>query len=106
VEDSEERMRKALDESAGKIDGIVPPAHDFLFFKDMVEKQQAIARRAQKRQLMLFVAVAAVLVSALIACMGQFMVFIIALQGAAVMGAITGLAVFFIRNRKLKAGAN
>lgn len=102
----DERIREELSKSASKIDGATPHTPDFQFFRDMVERQQATVRRSQRRQLALFVLVAAALVSAVILCMGAFGFFFLALQGAAVAGSIAGLAVFIIRSRRLKAGAN
>jgi hypothetical protein len=104
--DEEKRLREALAKSAEKLGAVEPPARDFRFFRELVERQQAAARRVQRRQLALFTAVAALLVSAIIVFMGSYPVFILALQCAAVAGAIAGLAVFFARSRKLKAGAD
>ena len=98
-------LEDALLKSAVKINEADPSTPDFQFFKSMVEEQQAMMLRSQKRQLLLFTAVAAVLVSALILFTGRFEAFFIALQGAAATGAITGVAVFIMRNRTTKAGA-
>ena len=68
----------------------------------MVDRQQADIRRVQKRQLMLFVIVAALLVSAIILCMGLFTMFLIALQGMAFTGTVAGLIVYFAKTRRLK----
>jgi len=100
----QERIEQALKDSAAELDAAQVTTPDFMVFKTLAEKQLSAIRRAQRRQFALFAAVAALLVSALLLCMGESLVFVIALQAAAVGGAIVGLAVTFIRSRKLKAG--
>jgi Flp pilus assembly protein TadB len=104
MKQEDEEIKTALAQSAEKIDGVEVATPDFMFFKDMVKKQQAAARRAQKRQLALFVVVAAFLLSVLIFLTGMSEVFFIALQAAAFAGAVFGLVVFFTRARRLKEG--
>lgn len=104
MENNDERVEQALREGAAKLDAAEVRTPDFMVFKALAEKQLAVVRRAQRRQLILFAAVAALLVSALLLCMGKSLVFIIALQAAAVAGAVVGLAVTFVRGKKLKAG--
>jgi hypothetical protein len=100
----ENEITGELEKSADILDDIEIKTPDFLFFKDMVQKQQEIVRCAQQRQLMLFIIVAAVLVSGIILCMGRFTVLFFAVQALAFSGAIAGLAVFFSRTRRLKDG--
>jgi hypothetical protein len=90
-------LAERLAESATKLDGVEAGDPGFQFFRDMVDKQQKALRRTQRRQLALFTVVAAVLVSALIFCMGNFQLLFFVLQGAALMGAVAGLAFFFIK---------
>jgi hypothetical protein len=101
----DEKTGKQLAASAAKLDSADPQIPDFQFFKSMVEKQRAAARRAQKRQLALFVVVAVLTVSAVIALTGSYPAFIIALQAAAVAGSAAGLAVFFLKSRRPKTEA-
>lgn len=102
----DEKVGEELAASAAKLDAAGLDVPDFQFFKSIVEKQQTIMRRSQRRQLALFTAVAAMLVSALIVGMGWSLAFVIALQGAAVAGAIAGLTVFFLRSRRSNAVAS
>jgi hypothetical protein len=100
-----EQMKIKFTQSAVKLDAVEPPTPDFLFFKDMVGKQQAALRCAQKLQFALFTAVAAMLMAALIVCLGRFLFFVVALQGLAIAIAAGALAAFFLRNRRQHAGA-
>lgn len=100
----EEQIKAALERSAKKLDGVDVAVPDFIYFKNMVNKQQAAVRRAQKRQLALFVVVAVVILSAVICLTGISGAFLLALQGAAFAGGIAGLAVFAARTRRLKEG--
>ncbi len=102
----DEKIRNGLAAGAEKLDAAELHAPDFQFFKGMVEKQQAAVRRAQKRQLALFAAVAALILSAVVVFTGSYPAFILILQAAAVAGSLAGLAVFFVKSRWLKAGAN
>lgn len=92
-----EDIGEKLTGSAQKLDGANVPAPAFQYFKDLVDREQARARRSQRRQLALFVAVALALVAGLLFCMGSYQVVFIALQGAAALGAAAGLAWFFLR---------
>lgn len=91
------QLADKLADSAEKLNGIDAPSPDFQYFKALVDRQQEALRQAQRRQLALFIVVAAVLVSALMVCLGRFEILFIALQTAAFMGAVAGLAFFFIR---------
>lgn len=98
-------IREKLAASAGKLDAAKPQVPGFQYFKGMVEKQRAAARRSQRRQFALFVAVAALIVSAIVVCTGSYPALIVALQGAAAAGSLVALAVFYIKNRVHRAGA-
>lgn len=100
----DERLAEELADRIPKLDETEAQTPDFAYFRDLVHKQQAAVRRAQRRQLALFVAVAAALVSAIILCMGRSEVFLYAFQGAAVAAAAAVLSVSFIRARRLKEG--
>lgn len=100
MKNDDEKFEHELENSFIQLDNIEIPTPDFKFFKDMVDKQQAAARRAQKRQLGLFIAVAAVLMSAIIFFIGQSEMLFVAMQGAAVLAAVACLSVFYARKPK------
>lgn len=81
---------------------ITPPS--FAYFRQMVEKQQAALRCAQRIQLALFTVVAAALVAGLTFCTGRFELFFFALQALGFIGAIAGMAVYFVQSKRLKEG--
>jgi hypothetical protein len=94
------KLEEALRRGAEKLDGVDAPTPGFAWFKGLVDRGQARLRRAQRRQLVLFVAVALALVAGLIFCLGNYQAVFFALQGAAVLGAVTGLIWFFARKPK------
>lgn len=96
----DEALKEELEKSIQKLEDAEVPTPEFKYFKDMVDKQQAAVRKAQKRQLALFSIVAAALISAIILLMGKFEVLFIVLQGAAFIGSIAGLSVFYARRPK------
>lgn len=93
-------IEEKLRHNAKRLDGIGAPTPDFRYFKEIVDREQGKVRRAQKRQLALFVGVALVLVTGLIFCMGNYQAVFIALQGAALTGAVASLIWFFARKPK------
>lgn len=97
MEHDDRELLKDIEESVGKLDGIEPAVPEFMYFKKLVEREQCRQKRSQRRQLALFITVAAVLVSGLILAMGRFEVILFALQGAALAVAAISLIVAFAR---------
>lgn len=106
MEYKDKDISQSLNAKVEAIDGIEPPTPEFGYFKAMVDRQQAIIRRAQRIQLVLFIAVAFALVSALILMAGQYQVLFLALQGAAFTGTVMGLVLYSLKTRRQTGGAH
>jgi hypothetical protein len=104
MSNEDERILAELIHSADKLNTVEPEIPGFAYFKVFVEEQQAAAKRSQRQQRVLFTIVAASLVSLIVVCAGKLLVFMVALQGAALAGAIAAFTMVFFRRRKLKAG--
>jgi len=102
--DKEQEVLQKLSQSAGALDEVQPPTPEFAHFKALVDRQQALVRRAQRIQLALFAAVALALVSSVVLLSGRFEAFFVALQAAALSGAIIGLALFSRKTRRQAEG--
>lgn len=100
----EQKLTEELQQRAALLDEIEVPRPDFLQIKQMVERQQAAVRRAQMRQLMLFILVAGLVVSGVLYCLGNLRMVFFAVQGAAIVVAILTLCVSFVRAPRVKAG--
>lgn len=100
----EEKLTEELAQRAVLLDEMDVPRPGFLQIKQMVERQQAAVRRAQRRQLALFILVAGLVVSAVLYCLGNLQTVFFAVQGGAMAVAITTLCVSFARSSRLKVG--
>ena len=100
----EQKLTQELAQRAGLLDAMEVAAPDLLQIRQMVQRQQAAAHRTQRRQLVLFVLVAGLVVFGVLYCLGNLRGVFFALQAAALAGAILTLAVVFLRTARTKAG--
>ena len=105
MENQDRELVQKIEESIEKLNAVDGTTPDFVYFKTLVDRQQAVVRRRQRIQLMLFVAVALALVSAVILLSGHVEVFFIVLQAAAIGGTIIGLTVSRLVSRRHTVGS-
>ena len=104
--DQEKELQQKLDHSIKALDGIEPPTPDFTHFKALVDRQQALVRRARRVQLALFVAVALAIVSTMVLVSGHVEAFFVIMQAAIAGASVIGLAIYSLHARRQAQGAH
>ncbi len=104
--DQDQELLQKLNKGAKNLDQIEVATPEFAHFKALVDRQQALIRRTQRIQLILFIVVALALVSGLVLLSGRFEAFFVLIQAAAFGGAIVGLSFAYVRARRQAQGAH
>ena len=84
-------LLEQLEQSARKLNGAELITPDIQYFRSLVDAHQAKLRRAQKRQFMLFIASAAIIVSAMLFCLHRYQTVFLVVQCATAVVAVLSL---------------